>query len=635
MNSEAKREYIDRAPAMSRSTPLWAWAAFGLVVFSVWAVEHPYAGLSHDARIYLLLALHSIQPDQFANDLLVAHGSQGDFTIGPRLVGHIIRWTGDASLGLFVSWFLAYLVFVAGVAALAKVLIPRPWCLLAFALVLVLPGDYSAEGVLAYGEAISTSRPAAEGFTLLALAAWFSSRYTLAVAMIILALLLHPLMAMPGAVMMGIAAFQSRLFGPAAVLAFASIASLFALSGHYSASLLQVMDAEWLSTVRSRAPYLFPDRWSLDDWGRSTWAIIALVLGLSTLREEGPARSIMRAALLTALLGLFAATLTVAIPNVIFIQGQPWRWIWPGKVISIAVAPIVAARLWRSPPAGRAAAMLSAASWITIEFGGAALALVAAVLWLRRGSGSPGFWRLVNAVSAAVLFASAAWSLQSTFIASGAVGPFVNYQMLAAWMRTFTVHGMLSAAVVFLAWWWALRSRSRAKSAVLAVPIFAAAVISLSTWHATLLAPPHLRDYDIWKQVIPEDAIVFWSGNGPETWLMLERAAYLSETQATASLFSKETASELVQRANRTDLLYGGKSMLEWNDYPLRDANFSREAVELLCADEQLGFVVLPSGDDLGDKVEDAVSMTGQPVINGEALLACRYLRMQRERKGA
>ena len=59
---------------LSRDRRVWAMAVAAVV--GLWAASHPYLGVVHDARIYVLQALREIAPDRFASELIFQYGAQ-------------------------------------------------------------------------------------------------------------------------------------------------------------------------------------------------------------------------------------------------------------------------------------------------------------------------------------------------------------------------------------------------------------------------------------------------------------------------------------------------------------------------------------------------------------------------------
>ena len=76
--------FVDFMPIKSRRLSLIASA---LLAIALILLLHRYAGIDHDAALYLGQALHTRRPDIFDQDLFFLHGSQGNYTLFPWLLG--------------------------------------------------------------------------------------------------------------------------------------------------------------------------------------------------------------------------------------------------------------------------------------------------------------------------------------------------------------------------------------------------------------------------------------------------------------------------------------------------------------------------------------------------------------------
>lgn len=607
--------------------------AFAVTVAALWLTQHPYAGFEHDARIYLFLALNALRPQSYSSDILVAYGSQGAYTIFPWIAGWAIELAGDAARGMFATWVASYSVFIFGVYFLCRALLPAPWWQLAMALVLVVPGDYGISGFLTYGEAIATPRPAAEGCVLLALGAWLSGSRRLAIAPLFLALLLHPLVAAPGVFVLLLMSLPQRFVWPAAGLALLGTLILFAVSSAAAPWPLIAMDNTWLAIVRDRAPYLFPDGWTTEDWGRVLVPIGWLALALKVLGNEDHASTLPRAALAIAVVGLLAAIATVVVPNVLFVQGQPWRWVWIAKLIAVTSFVLIGPRLWRAGDAGRSVAMLALAAWCTRDVGGAMLAVASPVLWAWRDAISTDSWRMLARISMAGLVLAVAWAVVRSGMGAWALYPFVTGATLAEWIRSMLRDGVIPVAGVVLVWSWAYRARSWIKPMIVAAATMSAAAPAAMACVETVSTTSRAEQYEPWRIEIDPYASLYWPGAPVKTWLYLERASYLSEVQATASLFNRGAAVELSRRAKFANALHQGGSVLSWADSAGKAYVYSAASLAATCADPRLDYLVVPDTRRLpGTEASDLPSR--HAAIDGYRLLHCKDLRPGMEKQG-
>src|SRR6185369_4746290 len=89
----------------------------------------------------------------------------------------------------------------------------------------------------------------------------------------------------------------------------------------------QRFDPDWWQLVHDGLAYLFPLEWRATDWARVL--VVSTVLGAGLVVLESGARSVCRAALLAAWLGIAlsimgADWLRLLLPT----QLQPWRMLW-------------------------------------------------------------------------------------------------------------------------------------------------------------------------------------------------------------------------------------------------------------------------------------------------------------------
>jgi hypothetical protein len=67
-----------------------------LLLAALWVAARPYFGIVHDARLYMVQALHALQPERFAGDLYFAFGSQDAFTAFSALDAPLIGAMGPS-----------------------------------------------------------------------------------------------------------------------------------------------------------------------------------------------------------------------------------------------------------------------------------------------------------------------------------------------------------------------------------------------------------------------------------------------------------------------------------------------------------------------------------------------------------
>ena len=513
---------------------------------ATWLLTHRYHGIHHDALFYAVQALAHGDPARFEHDLFFAFGSQGDYSLFTPLHA----WS-SRQIGLGTSAF-ALLAAAQCTWAFAAFQIARQWLhgtflVAGLALLFALPAQYGYESVFHYAESFLTARIWAESLVLLGLAATLKGRSGLAVAAILGACLLHPIMALPG--MLFLAAYHWQRHWKWLPLLF-----MLALA---VAGALPKMDAAWLELVEKRAPFVFIDRWRWQEWVEPfTWIGILL----AAARGIASARNAFFALALTGAAGIGLAVIATLTKAALFVQAQPWRCLWLLKVCGLLALVALFMQYWRRSAADRwLLAGFVAAALTAGSLGGATamvLALLANSLWRREVPPVLPRWVVPGAVLAlfAVLFETLLALLQQgSYLLEriqGALSPGKHWPVgdLAS-----LFYGPLALLLAPLAVILVLAAGRRPAAAI------GAALIFLSTaafgWYRAddllqnhLFRTTHARPFD---REIPPDATVYWEGNFLYSWFLLRQGNYASIQQSVGVVFSRQTAQETRRRLAR------------------------------------------------------------------------------------
>ncbi len=167
------------------------------LIVAFWMLIHPYRGLEHDSVLYTVLALARLHPAALAHDLFVRYGAQDKFTDFQSDFAAAIRTLGLERAAAIMT-FATHTAFFGAAWLLARRLMITSKALLAVGLLVVLPSWYGSHSVFAYIEAFLTPRQSAEAFALAGIASALYSRQLLAGACMLIALLLHPIIAAAG-----------------------------------------------------------------------------------------------------------------------------------------------------------------------------------------------------------------------------------------------------------------------------------------------------------------------------------------------------------------------------------------------------------------------------------------------------
>ncbi len=340
----------------------WAMVALASISIAFWILIHPYRGLEHDSVLYTVLALARLHPAALGHDLFVRYGTQDHYTIFSPVYAAAIQAVGLERAAAILA-FATYVAFFAAVWLLARRLMSATDALLAVGLLVVLPSWYGSNSVFAYIEAFLTPRQSAEAFALAGIAAALYSRHILAGVCMLVALLLHPIIAAAG-VTLWIILFPGFARPRVAAIVIATLAIVLIGLSATRIGLFAHFDANWLNILQTRLAYLFPTRWSVSEWVAMGIRAAVLLVGVGYSKHE-VVRRLCIATLITLALGmLFATAERDWLHVIVAAQMQTWRWLWLLGVLSVLLAPSIAIDCWRSGGLGRAAALLLLSAWL-------------------------------------------------------------------------------------------------------------------------------------------------------------------------------------------------------------------------------------------------------------------------------
>ena len=557
-------------------------------------------GIWHDARLYAVEALARLQPGVFDRDLFLAFGSQGQYTLFPGMFAALIDAVGlePAALALTLA---GKLLWLAALAVLARRMLPSPYWAFGALLVLAYPPNYDGFKIFAYAESFATPRIFAEALTLLALAGWLFGRLWAAWAAILLAALMHPLMAMAGACFLGLMTLYHFRQRPAAwvaaALAVLAIPALLLLSPELQARLLAVYDPAWLEAILLRNPYVFVDQWNATAWGRLVW--IATVLGLVAWEEKAALRK-LALGLLTAMAGLLLLSwLGTSVWHSVFLtQVQLWRGVWLAQIVALVLLAGLLPRLWRAGYADRILASCLAATLLLDTWAMGLMAVAGIVLWqlIRLGGARIDtrgrLWRVLPYLIVLP------WLLTHLSAIPYWILAYSAYLDQPAWRTLLADSVTMIGLGLALYWAFGRLGETRRKLTV----TLSAGVLALSamTWGWLEQTTPSRFDaaYAQLKADIPAGSVVASAqGDASLIWFRLGRASYASLTQMAGLLFNRETALEAMRRVKlyeQAGLPY--LSLNRWGS-PAEDnwrERVSTQSVLGLCRDPGLDFILLP-----------------------------------------
>jgi hypothetical protein len=581
-------------------------SSLALLLIVLWVLMRSYQGFAGDAQIYAFQALARIHPALTA-DLYLQNTSQDQYTVFSPFYACFIRWLGlDSAALLLALCFTAWLIaaawkLAAALAARNGAMVANGTAWLGAAFFVIAAGDYGAAGVFRVFDSFLSARLPAEALAVTAMACYCCGKRVLGFGLAIAALFVHPLMALPGLLLLICLWLRVRLSligAIAGVLAALGVA-LAAATLPAAAQVLTVMDTEWLEVVRERSQFLFLQLWSLHDWDLNLRPLLYLLF-IATAMNEPLIQRFCAAGLIVGSCGLAVALIGCLIgPLAVLVQGQAWRWIWIACFLSVLLLPATLLRVSRDAICGPLCAMLLIGGWVISAFGGTACVLLALIVWsLRRhfDERAVRYFRWMALLGAILLLA---WIIGTStgrgFMALDKLGDILAVQV--------------AAAGLFALLWWRLRSALRPRAPVLVSAALLVALIFIlpaSFKQArTLASDADVKEFLDWSDAIPPDSTVFVAPArdvGSFVWFTLRRPNYLALDQSAGVVFSRATALEIRRRS----LVLLPLTQATWkilsgirrhaakvtDDEPTRPLT-AASLVEV-CSDPKLGFVISP-----------------------------------------
>ncbi len=167
-----------------------------LAALTALLLARPYMGVWHDSTLYLGQVLALLHPESFRHDLFFAYGSQGEYTLFPRLLAPLLAHVSADRAFLWLTLACLCMFLWASHALLSR-LLPKPWAYAGLLALALLPKAYSMEKGISYAEPFLTGRSMAEPLLLGGLALLLAGQRWPALLTGLAAAALHPLQALP------------------------------------------------------------------------------------------------------------------------------------------------------------------------------------------------------------------------------------------------------------------------------------------------------------------------------------------------------------------------------------------------------------------------------------------------------
>ena len=529
--------------AADRSSRLFV-AFCVLVTLALLACRLPYRGVRHDAILYLAQALARLNPAWAASDFYFAFGSQDRYSLFSLPRAWLLQRASTPAVDI-ASLLLSWGASVWAVSALARALPARVrW--LGVMTVVVASHFYGSGRVFGFFEPFVTARTLAEPLALAALALLVCRRPILAAFALAGSMLFHPLIGLPAAITMLILlclrdrrwACAALLLLPIAGLAWAGVAPFTGLLHRY--------DEVWLNAVLQTNGVVFIGQWNARDLLAALSNMAVLALSVRGRRDElaEAGRAALWAALLLCAVSYVGTDL---LHDVLITQLQLWRILWIVGVLALLNLPLVLAREWERGPVGRLASVAVFVAFFVVDcyhpnaWAIAAWAVLALIASARRVLVKPA---IVITASAATILVGLSTTGQQMFNAIGQLN--LDGQGMAI-ARPSSIPFVLPVLMLPLALGaivaWERGGVARVCAAVTASALLA---MGVATWDQRTAWDRHVESAHPgshpFAQLIPPGAEVYWHGDTLATWLLLQRAQFISLNQVSGLLFNRDTA---------------------------------------------------------------------------------------------
>ena len=607
-------------PSIGKAADYCLGAAIAIAAF----LNHPYGGITGDVRIYIGRALADIDPDHVGRDLMFRLDGQSGFTIFRPLA----RWL-VAHLGLETgTWLLSVaglLVYSVAIYVCARTFQKGRALAIVVAAGLLLPRFYSPFYIFSAGEALAIPRPWAEACVLLAVACLAKGRSGAAIALIGLAAVFHPIMALPGAILLMYAlSVDNRRWVYAAAGGAVAVFAAGALGAPIISRAFTRIDPVWLDILRLRNAYLFISTWDADVWSKIVVQAATLFIAA---RYVPPIWSrIFLCTLLVGLSGCLASFVGVdLLSSLLLTQIQLWRSLWLPAALAPVAAGVCLVAIPRDDWRYRAALASLAAAWMTSLLAptNAMMALTAVGLatFDHPGLGARTYKTVCLAVALIIAFAAVASArLALTFLA---VLPSDMYMPTSAILQ----FSLAAFCVVGVAWWCATHCDPALRLCV-ALCLLTISTLSLARYDqrtpAKIDVDSGASKPDLIAMLASRAGEVLWL-DGDALWYWTRRPNWSEPVQGAGLVFSRDLALTWHDRTKALVAAHLGEEDLlnPWKGgvaHPLR-AYDAGHVAELCHRDDAPAWIVMPLDDKVSAPSDRSIKIWTSPVDEREIIL--------------
>ncbi len=616
-----------------------------VAVVGLFLMARPYQGIVHDSFLYVGRALANLDPQGLGLDISFATDGQSAYSLYPRALTLVTAQVGPASAAM-IATAIGLTLWLVALVSLVRSIAPDYARLAALACVVIAPASYDCFEIFRYGEPFAAPRNLGEAGILCGLAALASGRRWLALAIMLLAALIHPIMAAPGlAVWLVLLCVSDRRWGILVTGSAALLPVAAALGVPLAERLFATYDPAWREAIDIDA-YLFPSQWPALGWQRLAVNAATVALGIQVVR--GPGRPVLAAILVVGLGGVLVTWLVGDVAGIVLVvQAQPWRALWLVTLAAALVLPLVARDLWGRGPAGHAVLAMLALAWIEPSLGACAIAAGATILVIaKRRPDVVGRHLAIAAglMAAVVALTSAYVYARGLFDIVMAMPPGGHVPHTAIWRTQLGLPFGIAVVAWFVAGGRRIATPAIATGALL-LCAFALAMID-DRPEAVAFLDRGVPDPALTSLLPPEPAEILVLDEPKISWFLFGRRDWASRAQSAGMVFSRPLAVtwlDRMQKLARWNLGYG-PDQASWIDPVERDElRPSLTDLKAVCEEPKgpsmlivplPGHVILPDGLDrtVWTLPRPFIAFSGGPsrpwiTIDRFALIDCATLR--------
>lgn len=297
-------------------------------LLALWLATHPYMGIVHDARLYLIQTLHLMDPVQWRDDLFFKYGTQDSFSLFSNGYKFFVSSLG-ANRADQIALLLGSALWMAGIGGLTGAILKQPTERIAAVCgVIALSSGYGRLDFFHYAEPFVTPRLFAEAAIMGGLALAIQCRYVWMSLLTVLALALHPLATLPGIGIMAVSALRQHPRAWIAMGLSLITGLIFAELGiEPFARVLEFYDTAWFQIIKVRNNAAIISTWSATDYAGTvaTFLTLGTFLTVASTQERRLTLSVLTATTAACALSFLGTDLG---HNVLITNLQLWRTLW-------------------------------------------------------------------------------------------------------------------------------------------------------------------------------------------------------------------------------------------------------------------------------------------------------------------